>query len=145
MTQTPPSPHQAPDDLWRGKPVWVASDRPLARYVGRPVREFLRVESAGSVLLLGATVLALLWVNLPVEGWASGYDHFWHTPLAVESRRLADRGVPAALGQRRPDDAVLLRGRPGDQARVRCTATSGTRAPPRCRSSPRSAGWSSRR
>ena len=80
MTE-PPS---APDDLWRGGPVWTASDRPLARYVARPVREFLRVESAGSVLLLAATVVALLWVNLPVDGWASGYDHFWHTPLTIE-------------------------------------------------------------
>lgn len=80
MTE-PPS---APDDLWRGGPVWTASDRPLARYVARPVREFLRVESAGSVLLLAATLVALLWVNLPVDGWASGYDHFWHTPLTIE-------------------------------------------------------------
>ncbi len=80
MTE-PPS---APDDLWRGGPVWTASDRPLARYVARPVREFLRVESAGSVLLLAATVVALLWVNLPVDGWASGYDQFWHTPLTIE-------------------------------------------------------------
>ncbi len=84
MTTPPPAPRHAPDELWRGGPVWTASDRPLARYVARPVREFLRVESAGSVLLLAATVLALLWVNLPVAGWAEGYDHFWHTPLTIE-------------------------------------------------------------
>ncbi|MEV5000666.1 Na+/H+ antiporter NhaA [Nocardioides sp. LML1-1-1.1] len=84
MTLPPSAPHQAPDELWRGKPVWTASDRPLARYVARPVREFLRVEAAGSVLLLAATVVALLWVNLPFDGWASAYDHFWHTPLALE-------------------------------------------------------------
>lgn len=75
---------RAPDDLWRQGPVFAASDRPLARYVARPVREFLHVESSGSVLLLAATVVALLWVNLPVEGWAAGYDHFWHTPIALE-------------------------------------------------------------
>lgn len=80
MTEPP----AAPDDLWRRGPVWTASDRPLARYVARPIREFLHVESAGSVLLLAATVVALLWVNLPVSGWAEGYDHFWHTPLALE-------------------------------------------------------------
>ena len=61
-------------DLWRKGPVWTASDRPIARYVARPLREFLRVESAGSILLLVATVLALLWVNLPFDGWAEGYD-----------------------------------------------------------------------
>ncbi|KRB76232.1 hypothetical protein ASE01_14575 [Nocardioides sp. Root190] len=80
MTDTPPT----PDDLWRHGPVFTASDRPLARYVARPVREFLHVESAGSVLLLAATLVALLWVNLPFDGWASGYDHFWHTPIAID-------------------------------------------------------------
>jgi NhaA family Na+:H+ antiporter len=72
------------DDLWRQGPVWTASDKPLAKYVGRPVREFLRIESAGSVLLLVATIAALLWVNLPFHGWAEGYDRFWHTPIALE-------------------------------------------------------------
>ncbi|WP_207008209.1 Na+/H+ antiporter NhaA [Nocardioides aromaticivorans] len=80
MTE-PPS---APDELWRRGPVWTASGRPLARYVARPIREFLHVESAGSLLLLAATVAALLWVNLGISGWAEGYDHFWHTPLALE-------------------------------------------------------------
>ncbi|WP_436702070.1 Na+/H+ antiporter NhaA [Nocardioides sp. BYT-33-1] len=79
-----PDPRHAPDDLWRRGPVWTASERPLARYVARPLREFLHVEAAGSVLLLAATVVALLWVNLPFDGWASAYDHFWHTPIALE-------------------------------------------------------------
>ncbi|WP_182378847.1 Na+/H+ antiporter NhaA [Nocardioides sp. WS12] len=79
----PDSPH-SPDDLWRQGPVWTASEKPLAKYVARPMREFLHVESAGSILLLAATVIALLWVNLPVDGWAAGYDHFWHTPIALD-------------------------------------------------------------
>lgn len=73
-----------PDSLWRQGPVWTESDKRLARYVARPLREFLHVESSGSLLLLAATVVALLWVNLPVEGWAAGYDHFWHTPIGIE-------------------------------------------------------------
>ncbi|MCR1785097.1 Na+/H+ antiporter NhaA [Nocardioides carbamazepini] len=77
-------PARTPDDLWRRGPVWTASERPLARYVARPLREFLHVEAAGSALLLAATVIALLWVNLPFDGWASAYDHFWHTPIALE-------------------------------------------------------------
>ncbi|MCX6398611.1 MAG: Na+/H+ antiporter NhaA [Propionibacteriales bacterium] len=74
----------APDDLWRRGPVWTASEKPLAKYVARPIREFLHVESSSSLLLLAATVIALLWVNLPFDGWASGYDHFWHTALGFE-------------------------------------------------------------
>lgn len=73
-----------PDSLWRQGPVWTESDKRLARYVARPLREFLHVESSGSLLLLAATVIALLWVNLPVGGWAEGYDHFWHTPIGLE-------------------------------------------------------------
>ena len=72
------------DDLWRRGPFWTASDKPIAKYVARPLREFLHIESAGSVLLLLATVAALLWVNLPFSGWAAGYDHFWHTPIALQ-------------------------------------------------------------
>lgn len=79
----PDSPRSS-DDLWRQGPVWTASEKPLAKYVARPMREFLHVESAGSILLLAATVIALLWVNLPVAGWAAGYDHFWHTPIGLD-------------------------------------------------------------
>lgn len=73
-----------PQNLWNQGPVWTASDKPLAKYVARPLRDFLRIESSGSLLLLAATVIALLWVNLPFDGWAEGYDHFWHTPIGFE-------------------------------------------------------------
>jgi NhaA family Na+:H+ antiporter len=69
------------DDLWRSGPFYSASNRPLARLVARPVREFLRVETAGSVLLLGAALLALIWANSPV---ADSYDSFWHTELVID-------------------------------------------------------------
>ncbi|MDN5744183.1 MAG: Na+/H+ antiporter NhaA [Nocardioidaceae bacterium] len=70
-------------DLWRRGPTYLASGRPLAKYVARPLRDFLKVESSGSMLLLAATVAALLWVNLPFDGWAQAYDHFWHTPVSL--------------------------------------------------------------
>lgn len=69
------------DDLWRTGPVYIASDKPLARLVARPVREFLRVEAAGSILLLLAAVAALVWANSP---WASSYDALWHTYLTLD-------------------------------------------------------------
>lgn len=70
-------------DLWRQGPTYLASGRPLARYVARPLRDFLKIESSGSILLLAATIAALLWVNLPFDGWASAYDDFWHTPISL--------------------------------------------------------------
>ncbi|QIK74648.1 Na+/H+ antiporter NhaA [Nocardioides piscis] len=69
------------DDLWVSGPSYLASDKPLARRVARPLREFLRVETSGSILLLAAAVVALLWANSP---WASSYDTFWHTSIGVE-------------------------------------------------------------
>ena len=77
------SPHDpAPDDdLWESGPVYIASNKPLARLVARPVREFLRVEAAGSILLLLAAATALIWANSP---WASSYDALWHAHLVID-------------------------------------------------------------
>ncbi|THJ08272.1 Na+/H+ antiporter NhaA [Nocardioides sp.] len=55
----------------------------MAKFVARPLRDFLHVESSGSILLLGATIVALLWVNLPFDGWAAAYDRVWHTDIAL--------------------------------------------------------------
>ena len=44
-----------------------------------PLRRFLRTESGSAALLLGATILALLWANLATES----YESFWHTEIGV--------------------------------------------------------------
>ena len=69
------------DDLWETGPSYLSSDKPLARLVARPVREFLRVEAAGSLLLLAAAVIALIWAN---SAWADSYDALWHTRLTLD-------------------------------------------------------------
>lgn len=69
------------DEVWRLGPSYSASDRPLARLVARPVREFLRVETSGSLLLLAAAALALIWANSP---WGATYNDFWHTHLSLD-------------------------------------------------------------
>jgi Na+/H+ antiporter NhaA len=50
-----------------------------ARNLETPLREFLRTETGGAAVLLGATVAALAWVNLD----ASSYDSFWSTKLSI--------------------------------------------------------------
>ncbi|NYE36684.1 NhaA family Na+:H+ antiporter [Nocardioides cavernae] len=79
-SRTPQDP-RPDDDVWRSGPVYIASDKPLARLVARPVREFLRVEAAGSLLLMAAAVVALVWANSP---WASSYDALWHAHLTLD-------------------------------------------------------------
>lgn len=81
MTHDPRQPGGSDDHVWRLGPSWAESDRTLARLVARPVREFLRVEAAGSVLLLAAAVVALVWAN---SAYADGYDSFWHASISVD-------------------------------------------------------------
>lgn len=51
----------------------------LARFVGRPIMQFAAIEAAGGVLMLIATVVALVWVNSP---WQDSYYDFWHSHLS---------------------------------------------------------------
>ncbi len=71
--------------IWRTGPIWLASERRLARMVGRPVASFLRVEAAGGIVLLAATVLALVWANTP---WSDVYEQFWTTEITLSAGPL---------------------------------------------------------
>ena len=53
------------------------------RKVPEPVREFLRTETGGAVVLLAAAAGAILWVNLD----RSSYDGVWSTQLGVRAGR----------------------------------------------------------
>ena len=46
----------------------------------RPLGDFLHTESAGGVLLVIATVIALVWANSP---WQTSYTDFWSTHVAI--------------------------------------------------------------
>jgi NhaA family Na+:H+ antiporter len=56
------------------------SDRRLARRVAKPLQSFLDAEAASGMLLLAATVVALVWANSP---WRTEYEHLWHTRVAL--------------------------------------------------------------
>ncbi len=58
----------------------------LAGRVLRPFQEFARTESAGGVVLMGATVLALAWANSP---WTDGYLHVVERTLTIGVPRAA--------------------------------------------------------
>lgn len=64
------------------RPTWRSSDRPLARYIAQPLNRFLQVEAAGGVLLLGATLAALVWANSP---WSGGYEQLWRTVVSLDA------------------------------------------------------------
>lgn len=58
--------------------------RMMLAQLGTPLRTFLATEAGSAGLLLGATVLALLWANSP---WSDSYESLWHTQLLI---RLGD-------------------------------------------------------
>jgi Na+/H+ antiporter NhaA len=62
-----------------------------ARNLATPVRDFLATESGGAVVMLGATVLALLWANSP---WSDSYESVWTTELSI---RLGGDGISLDL------------------------------------------------
>lgn len=52
----------------------------LRNILFRPFYKFLQLQASSSLLLLGATAIALFWANSP---WWETYDAFWHTPLVL--------------------------------------------------------------
>ncbi len=62
-----------PATPFSGRTAW-------ARNLEAPLRDFLRTETGSAAILLGATLAALVWVNIN----ASSYDHVWHTVLTIK-------------------------------------------------------------
>jgi Na+:H+ antiporter, NhaA family len=56
------------------RPAWLHSNRPIVRRVARPVVEFLDTEVGGGIVLVVATVVAMLWANSP---WSQSYFDLW--------------------------------------------------------------------
>ncbi len=46
----------------------------------RPFERFVQLESAGGILLLGCSLLALAWAN---SRWAGWYENLWGTPVTI--------------------------------------------------------------
>lgn len=66
-------PHRGQD---RGGPPSGARASPLVE----PFRRFFRLQSAGGIVLLAATIIALSWANSP---FFSSYVRLWETHLAI--------------------------------------------------------------
>src|ERR671911_1389486 len=57
-----------------------AREQPPVERIVRPFQDFAHKQSSGGILLLAATVVALVWVNSP---WGESYIALWHTQLTV--------------------------------------------------------------
>ena len=56
-----------------------SAKRPIA-LVSDPILRFAQLESAGAILLLVMTIVALAWANSP---WSESYFHLWETRVSV--------------------------------------------------------------
>ncbi len=65
--------------LSSAQPTFIHSDRALAR-AAQPIVRFLHIEAAGGILLVIATVVALVWANSP---WRAGYEAVWSTEVRI--------------------------------------------------------------
>ena len=61
-------------ETFSGRTAW-------ARNLAAPVRDFLSTETGSAAVLLGATVLALLWANSPIS---DSYASLWTTKLSIQ-------------------------------------------------------------
>ena len=60
----------------------TGAERTLAERAFRPFQQFAHEESAGGIVLLACTALALIWANSP---WASSYVHLWEQEITIGS------------------------------------------------------------
>jgi len=56
-----------------------AAKRPIDRILS-PFQEFFQQEASSGILLIVATVIALVWANSP---WGESYIHLWETKLTI--------------------------------------------------------------
>jgi len=54
--------------------TWLHSDQLIPRRFVRPALEFMQMEAAGAIVLLAATIAALVWAN---SAWGESYFEFW--------------------------------------------------------------------
>jgi len=72
--------------------TWIGSDRRLARRVARPVRNFMAIEAASGLVLVVATIVALVWANSP---WSDTYHEILDFHLLIEfgGKHVLDESV----------------------------------------------------
>ncbi len=61
--------------------TWINSDQLIPRRFVRPALAFTRLEAAGAIVLLAATIAALIWAN---SAWGESYFEFWDIHITFD-------------------------------------------------------------
>ncbi|MPZ26701.1 MAG: Na+/H+ antiporter NhaA [Micromonosporaceae bacterium] len=75
----------------RPAPRLLSGRTALVRSLARPVRVFVETEAGSALILLAATLVALLWANSP---WGASYESVWSSELSI---RLAGAEMSHSL------------------------------------------------
>ena len=60
--------------------ILSSPDQAAGARLPRVLRHFFATEASGGVVLLGAAIVALVWVN---SGWGASYETLWHTEMGI--------------------------------------------------------------
>jgi NhaA family Na+:H+ antiporter len=74
------------DGAWDLESLTEAIEKPLGKRVSLLAQEFTRIAASGGIVLLAATLIALVWANSP---WAAAYFRLWETELGFTFGGLA--------------------------------------------------------
>jgi NhaA family Na+:H+ antiporter len=74
------------DGPWDLDSLIAEIEKPLGVQVRLLFRQFTRLQASSGILLLAATILALIWAN---SAWGHGYFELWETYLKIELGELA--------------------------------------------------------
>src|SRR3712207_2174993 len=58
----------------------IVRERPPVERIVCPFQDFAHKQSSGGILVIVATVVALVWANSP---WGESYAALWHTKLTI--------------------------------------------------------------
>ena len=67
------------DGAWDLESLMEAIEKPLGKRVALLTQEFTRIAASGGIVLLIATLIALVWAN---STWSAAYFRLWETELA---------------------------------------------------------------
>jgi NhaA family Na+:H+ antiporter len=68
------------DGAWDLESLIEAIEKPLGVRINLLAQEFMRLAASGGIILLVASILAMLWANSP---FSDGFFHFWETSLSI--------------------------------------------------------------
>ncbi len=81
--------------------TWSGSNNPLAKVVARPMVRFLRQEAASGLLLIVATIVALLWANFAFDSYETFWDY--HLKIEIGGWKFLDKGLKLVV-----NDALMV-------------------------------------